>query len=168
MFFAFWLQIRLPCCIALCARLAKRLSNPCSFLQVSPTSSRSSSDHDTEFNPSHTRHKKKRPQRRLYSVNLFKFSNKNSISIVRAFAFYHTAPVVKFCYHTVSFIANASNFSLKITEKKSSNLPGSKSFSSVKSKHVALGNGRKNNTCGRLAKGLLSSKNGKNVLINQT
>ena len=61
-----------------------------------------SDDQETEFNPSKTRRRKKRLQKKLYRVNMFGHcTNKDSISILRAIAFYHTAPVVKFYYHTV-------------------------------------------------------------------
>ncbi len=43
--------------------------------------------------------------RKLLSVKVLPFgSTKNTISLWTAIHYFHTAPVVKFCYHTVSIL----------------------------------------------------------------
>ena len=53
-----------------------------------------------------TKSKTKKPRqstRKLYSVKLFPCNpSKNTISMWTGIYYFHTAPVVKFCYHTVS------------------------------------------------------------------
>ena len=48
------------------------------------------------------RRKKVTIQRKLYRVSLLG-KEKESINIIQAISYFNTAPVVKFCYHTVSF-----------------------------------------------------------------
>jgi len=55
-----------------------------------------------KFNTANERSLKKKLQPKLYQVNFSKCSKRgDGISVLTAFHYYHTAPVVKFCYHTV-------------------------------------------------------------------
>ena len=55
-----------------------------------------------KFTTSNERSLKKKLRPKLYQVNFSKCSKRgDGISMLTAFHYYHTAPVVKFCYHTV-------------------------------------------------------------------
>ena len=83
----------------------------------------------TKFTTSNRHTLKKKMRQKLYHV---KFSSSrqqdDGISVCMAMHFYHTAPVVKFCYHTVCIPSSSSSSSLY----SSSSSPSS-SFSSSSS-----------------------------------
>ena len=55
-----------------------------------------------KFTTSNERSLKKKLRPKLYQVNFSKYGQRgDGISVLTAFHYYHTAPVVKFCYHTV-------------------------------------------------------------------
>ena len=59
-------------------------------------------DHEGTFTKSKTK-KPRQSTRKLYSVKLVPCGpSKNTISMWKGIYYFHTAPVVKFCYHTVS------------------------------------------------------------------
>ena len=59
-------------------------------------------DHEGTFTKSKTK-KPRQSTRKLYSVKLFPCGpSKNTISMWKGIYYFHTAPAVKFCYHTVS------------------------------------------------------------------
>ena len=101
--------------------------------QVAPETECSEPTKFTTFNR-HTLKKKMR--QKLYHV---KFSSSrqqgNGISVCMAMHFYHTAPVVKFCYHTVSIYSSSSSSSLSSLSSSSAS-PSSCSSSSSFSLHL--------------------------------